>query len=520
MIQRLAIADYGILFVYLAAVLGIGWWFHAKKGNTENYLMGGRRVPWWLAGISYMVTLVSTLSLVGCPGEAYKNGLTAALWPFMSLFLSVACFFIFVRFYFQTDTFTPFEYLERRFGPTCRTVTATLYCIARGIYLSTVLFAAAKVFEHSAGFPLLPTLLVIGVVCILCTAAGGLQAVLWTEFLQFFILIGGIGIIVWKAVSMLPMGPFEVFSYAAEHDHLFPEFKQPEFWSFSPMVRLTIWAILFRAIGDNLFYKSADQLVLQRLLSTSSYRQAFYTTLFGSLLAPTTIFVLYYVGLCMFAYYNGLPSGERPASDEALFRFITSELPSPLPGLIVAAMMAAVMSTVESGINSLATVLTKDFYARFSRNRNEEKSQLRFSVSATYGIGAAIVLFSMMIAVLADSVGGTVLESSGIWMSFLLIPAPVFLLGVFSLRLSERSAILSMALGCVLTVAAVGWYYTMKSYGYDCSFHVAAVSGFLGTLVFALIFIPFDKRRDERFLRNNTFRTLCKKSGNKTDGDD
>lgn len=504
----LTVGDYALLALYLLLVVVIGAWFNRRSTTTAEYLLGGRRMAWWLIGVSYIASLLSTVSMVGAPGEAFKHGVTSVLWPIFGVSLSIGFFFIFIRFYFQTETFTPFAYLERRFGATCRGSVAGIYCLARAFYLAVVLFAAAKVFQGTANWPMTWTIVVIGGVGVLYTAMGGMRAVVWTDFFQFIILFGGILIVLAKLAMVIPGGLPEVFRYAQAQDHLFPDFHDPSFFSLNPYVRLTLWAILFRAVGDHLFYKSADQILIQRMLSTSGYWQAFRSVLFGSLLAPIMLVLLYAVGLGIFRFYADVPAASRPAPDLALFRFITAELPSPMPGLIVAAMAAAIMSTFDSGINSLATVLTKDFYRRFFATDADEDRQLRFSRRMTVVCGAAVIALALWISRLATSVGGTVLESSGIWMSLLVVLVPVFLMGVTSRRAKEHHALIALACGCLTTLLMTLWYYHAKRQGHDPGFHMVAVGSLAVGLLAGLILPCFSPRAGDDELANLTLWTL------------
>lgn len=473
--------DYVALLVYLAIVLLIGASCYRRETDTESFLLGGRRLPWWAVGVSYTVTFLSAISLVGVPGEAYKNGVTAALWPLLGLCFSIAFFFIFIRFYFQGPLFTPFEYLERRFGSKCRGGTAAIYCLARLLYLGTVLFAAAKVFQGMVNWPLMMTILLIGTITMIYTTLGGMRAVVWIDMMQFVVLIGALATVVYTAVTIAPGGIVDVLRFARDTDHLFPDATQPEFYSLSPFVRLTLWTLILRAVGDHLFYKSADQILIQRMLSTSSYQHAFRCTVLGSALAACMVLSLYFVGLCIYRFYADFPVEQRPAPDLALFLFISNQLPAPLPGLVVAAVLAAAMSTIDSAVNSLSTVVTKDFYLRFWRPDATEAAQIRVSKRLTVFWGVAIMGVALMVSSLTEGAAGTVLESAGIWMSLLLVLAPVFLLGVTSRRARQWHAIAALTVGVMTVFCMITWYYVMKGRGLEVGFHVVAVTGFLMT---------------------------------------
>jgi SSS family solute:Na+ symporter len=171
------------------------------------------------------------------------------------------------------------------------------------------------------------------------------------------------------------------------------------------------------------------------------------------------VLALYYVGLAIFSFYQHQPTEMRPATgDLALYQFIATELPSPLPGLILASMLAAVMSTLDSGINSLATVATKDVYARFIRPDASEDRQVRFSRWMTVLTGSIAVACGLGLSRLNQQTGESVLETSLMWLSMSVALPPVFLLGVFSRRARARHALITLLFGWGLTTGMITFY--------------------------------------------------------------
>ena len=140
-------ADLTTIILYLMSVVLIGAWFSRREETSEEYLLGGRRMPWWAVGISYMMSLLSTISLVMVPGEIYNHGLSLyVLGPLYPL-TAILMFYVFVRFYYRLGVFTPFSYLERRYDRSVRLLISILYLWTRLIYLGMVLFSSSKVFE-------------------------------------------------------------------------------------------------------------------------------------------------------------------------------------------------------------------------------------------------------------------------------------------------------------------------------------------------------------------------------------
>ena len=87
--------DYAIIGAYVLATLAVGMWFGRGKQNAEEYLLGGRSILWWVAGISYLMTLLSTVSMVGVPGEAYDHGITLSIQNLILPFVAISAFHLF-----------------------------------------------------------------------------------------------------------------------------------------------------------------------------------------------------------------------------------------------------------------------------------------------------------------------------------------------------------------------------------------------------------------------------------------
>ena len=447
--------DYSVLLVYILAVVFLGLFFSRKKSTTDAYLLGGGKLPWWAVGISLFAALTSTLSLVGVPGEAYKNGFTFALGVAFSPIFAIITFYIFVRYFFRTHVFTPFGYLAGRFDDRVRIAAAALVSLARFFYLGLVLYSTAKVFQGAANWDISSTILLVGLLAIIYTSLGGIQAVVWVDTLQFLIMAGGLGILVVKLVSAIPGGFYGVFSYAIDQNHFFA--KPEEFYSFSPYVRLTLWLIVMQMLVQWTFYNSSDQISIQRMLSTGNYKQA-KKSLFMMLLVDAPMMLgMFFIGLALWVYYQHQPV--QPDADLALFRFVTEQLPSPVPGLIVAAMLAAVLSTVDSGIHGLATILTKDFYLSIYRPNASEAIQVRFAKLITLVVGGLAVGMALAIAFISESAENKVLEAAMIWMATQSIVPGVFILAVFRRRATANHALVAIAAGILAVAGLTAWYY-------------------------------------------------------------
>ena len=188
-----------------------------------------------------------------------------------------------------------------------------------------------------------------------------------------------------------------------------------------------------------------------------------------------------------------------------------------MPGLMVAAMMAAVMSTLDSGINSLATVFTKDFYQRFSRKNISESKQVVFSRWMTLVTGVCATTVALLIAQFSEAAKSSVMESSYLFMSFTSIVPAIFVLAVFSRRIRSNHVLFATSIGAItiagmITLYVIQKFILSKPEEETISVFYLGASGLMVTVVTGFIISRFFPRADDRDLHDVTLWTLDKKT--------
>ena len=433
--------DYGVIFVYTMVVIGIGVHFSRDKKTSENYLLGGRNMPFVAIGLACMMSLFSSISIVMVPGEIFNHGLTLfILGGTVGMILPIPFYLMFTRFYFKLGSFTPYEYLEYRYDRTVRAVVAFSAFYTRVIYIGMVLYTSAKIFEAAFGWTPWFSILLVALVGITCCFLGGSKAVVWTDVFQAVITFGGfaavIAILCWK----IDGGAAAAVQTALADGRGVPQFGQAEFYSLSPYVRLLFWLLVWGAVITPLTNACSDQVSIQRFLSTKNWKEGFKSQITATVSGAFFIFTLWFIGMALYTYYkqNPDPAVGMGKGDAAFFRFVTENLPSPLSGVFMAAMLAAIMSTVSSATNSMAAVWLKEFHQKFINRDLDAKGEFRVSRNATLIIGAFAVVLALA------------LELSGKWLEqsvaevgtlFYLIGAailPAFLFAVLSGRANAK----------------------------------------------------------------------------------
>ncbi|HKO54432.1 MAG TPA: sodium:solute symporter [Thermoanaerobaculia bacterium] len=440
------IIDLIIILAYLLAVLAAGAWFGRRQSTTSRYFLAGGNVPWWAIAASIVATETSTITFISVPGIAYARG---GNFTFLQLVLGYLCgrvviCLVFMPAYFRGELVTVYELLQQRFGARVKALAATLFItmrtIADGVRLlltAIVLGAVYRAFVSSADVStaIQASIIAIGIVMIVFTFMGGMEAVVWTEVVQLFIYIAGaVGAAVVLAQkipggmdTVLAMGAangkFRVFDFALDFTRSY-----------------VFWAGLIGGCFLTMSTHGTDQYLVQRYLCTSSARKASIALLVSGAVVLAQFIGFLFIGVMLFAFYDGAPFS---ATDQVFPDFITRHLPSGLAGLVIAAIFAAAMS---SSLNSIAATFVADLYAPAVRNRGDHHylkvSRVVTVIAGLAQIGVGLAMHSQRRSALdaALSVAS-------------LINGPI--LGVFLLSAVRRGTPLSALIGMTAGIAVV-----------------------------------------------------------------
>jgi SSS family solute:Na+ symporter len=192
--------NYFVLGLYLTAMLGVGAYFSRKQEDSEMFFLAGRKLPWLAVAMSMYASLTSAVTYLGVPGTAYAENISLVIVCIMSPIVAPFILLIFYPLYHRLRVTTSYEYINKRFGQGAHRTVAALFVLARLGWLGTVVYAPAMALSIVSGIPLWSCIGMMGLLATAYTALGGLAAVVWTDVIQFVILIGGA---VWVAVSLV-----------------------------------------------------------------------------------------------------------------------------------------------------------------------------------------------------------------------------------------------------------------------------------------------------------------------------
>ncbi len=233
--EGLEAIDYWAVFFYFVAVLVLGYRFSKQQKSTEEYFMAGRRMPWFLVGLSLFATLLSSVSYLSKPGEVIKNGL--GIWgAYMHLPFTIALVILLLIPFFMGKRFTSaYEYLEEQYGLKTRLFASILFILRRLFWMGTIVYTASFAMARMTGQSFVWIVLGIGAIAIVYTTMGGMRAVIWTDVAQFFILLAGLLFTIGFVFAETGTGPVTWF-----HDLMQAEREPQPFFAFDPYVRVSL----------------------------------------------------------------------------------------------------------------------------------------------------------------------------------------------------------------------------------------------------------------------------------------
>jgi len=347
--------DFIILLTYIVTILGVGIWVSRGQHSNEAYFLAGRRMPWWAVGMSMFASLTSAVTFMGLPGIAYGGNLALLAVPFVSLAIAPVLMFVVYPVYSRMGVTTSYDYIAERFGEAPRMVVAGLFLLSRLGWLGTVVFAPALALSLATGISTWQCILLIGALATIYTVFGGMKAVIWTDVIQFVILVGGA---VWIMASLLHNVDGGLAGIWDLH-HTGGRAGIPFRWSWAEM---TVGAVFLHFFLQMTQDYGTDQVTVQRLLTTRNLSGVRRAIAFNAGTDMILITLLLFIGLGLYAFVQINPD-VIPADlsgDQMLPYYIIHHLPSGVSGLLIAGIFAAAMSSVDSGINSMAAVTIHD----------------------------------------------------------------------------------------------------------------------------------------------------------------
>ena len=440
--------DFGVLVVYLLAVLVAGLMFSKKEMKGKEFFKGDGTIPWWVTSVSIFATLLSPISFLSLAGNSYAG--TWVLWfAQLGMFIAVPLTIrYFLPLYSRLDLDTAYQYLEIRYDSKgLRVLGALMFIIYQIGRMSIIMYLPSVVLADLTGISVNALIVVMGVIAIVYSYTGGLKSVLWTDFIQGMVLIIGVTCTLFFLIGNIDGGFGTVMSNLSEGGKFLGENDV----IFDPNILKTSVFIIFVGAGLNTFssYVSSQDIV-QRFTTTTDIKQLKKMTYGNGILSMGLATVFYLIGTCLFIFYTQNPELAQTVKQDQIFAsYIAYELPVGVTGILLAAIYAASQSTLSTGLNSVATSWTLDIQTMISKDL-DFKQQTKIAQYISLGVGIVAIGVSI---ILANGEIKSAYEWFNSFMGLVLgVLAGIFVLGAFSKKATKLGAYVGFIVSAIVVV--------------------------------------------------------------------
>lgn len=492
-------ANAAVLGIYLLLLIGMGVYFARKTTSARAYFLAGQQVPWWAAGLSIFATMLSAITYLSIPATVYATDWTRFLLNMGIPLVAPIVILFFLPFYRKLEVTSAYEYLEQRFDVSLRLLGSLSFILFQLGRMGIVLLLPALALSAVTGLNLFLCIGLMGLLSTLYTVLGGMEAVIWTDVIQVFVLLGGAIAALFIIANDLPEGFSQIIEVAESRD---------KFNMVNPGWDLTTDSLLVIVLGmlfANLLPYTTDQAVVQRYMTTDSEKTARRAIWTGALVAVPASLLFFFLGTALFVFYVNFPANLAPMDklDQLLPWFIIQEMPAGLGGLVIAGVFAAAMSSLDSSMHAISTAITTDFVQRF-RPARSDASWLQMARRITIGLGCLGTLSAMLIATWDLGLMWQIfLDITGLFLGTL---GGLFSLGIFTARTNARHAWIGAVLS-VLCLAYLSFATPVSGLLFGAvGTLVCFVAGWISSLVFPATSPP-DTRGLTIFSRQKTSHT-------------
>jgi len=491
MSYELSTVDVVIIIIYGLVLLGMGVYFFRKSKTSEQFMVAGRSIPAWAAGIAVMSTYTSSISYIAVPGKAFDDNWHPLIFALTAIPITWFVTKYVIPHYRKHKIISVYSYLEERVGGWGRIYAAFSFLLFMIGRVAVILYLSSLLLASFVSTDIGTVILMVGVITIIYTLMGGMEAVIWTDVIQSIIMIGGIFFVGYVLID-------EVF---AQPDYLIQKAFDTNKFSLGnsdlSLSSRTIWVMVIYGLTENVRNLIADQNYTQKYSSVATEKEAKKSVWIAMLIYLPLTAIFLFIGTSLFSYYGGdahILNESITKGDEVFPYFIATELPVGIKGLMIAAIMAASMSTVDSALNSSATVFYIDFYKKYLHSDSSKKNSLsilRWStiVWGILGIGFALLMIK------AKSALDVWWQISGIFGGGIL---GLFLLAIYNVKITKLQGVVSVLFSILTIIWGTFLRELPEPYSWlECSIDpiIIGAASTAGLIVLALFFAVFNKRK-------------------------
>jgi solute:Na+ symporter, SSS family len=472
--------DVLVMVAYMAVLVGIGVRVSRRQKTTDQYFLAERTIPGWAIGMSLLATIITSVTFIAYPGAAYAGNWTLLTPGIMFVLVIAGIGVVVVPFFRQAVAMSAYEYFGKRFGTAVRMYSSFAFAMGHFSKMGFVFYLLALSVGGITGWNLTRVIVVLGCITIFYTLIGGLEAVIWTDVLQGFVLWTGVAV----SIGLLLFSPR---IHTGEVLHLIAANHKTSLGSFHfDLHAQTFWTMAIYGLFFYLQKYTADQTVVQRYLAATTDRAALRGIGMGAMLCLPVWTAFMFIGSLLWAFYK-LSGQVLPATitkpDQVFPHFMVAEMPPGIAGLFLAALAGAAMSMLASDLNCLSVIFVEDFYGYFAPGRSDHQrlriGKITVAVSGLLAIGVAVLLSHTQGSALSLYYLATAIVAGGL--------AGLFLLAFLVRRAGRTAAITAVIANLIFTAWAtltMNGGKTWNLHGANYPWHEFTIGAVGNTLMF------------------------------------
>ncbi len=465
----LSTLDYALIISFFSIILFIGIYVSKKSGkNSTEFFLSGRTMPWWLLGLSMVATTFSTDTPNLVTDIVRTNGVSGnwVWWAF--LITGLLTVFVYAKLWRKSNVKTDLEFYELRYGGKPAKFLRKFRAIYLGVIfnvitMSAVTLAAIKIGGIMLGLEPWQTVISAGLITVVFSAVGGFKGVVYTDFILFFVAMGGA---IWAAVYLVNLPEVGGIEALLAHENVVDKLSiLPDFNDTEALITLLIIPLAVQWWSS--WYPGAEPggggYIAQRMLAAKDANHAIGATFFFNImhyaLRPWPWILVALTSLVLFpdlaSIQEAFPNiAEDKLGHDLAYSAMLTKLPSGLLGIVLASLVAAYMSTISTQLNWGSSYIVFDFY---KQQINPEASEKRLVAVGRISTVVLMVLSAALALLLQNA-----LQLFNLLLVFGAGTGLIFILRWFWWRINAWSEIVAMfasgIVSLVLTIPTVDTY--------------------------------------------------------------
>ncbi len=450
---NLTALDYSILGIYIIVVIGIGFVLKRHMKSASDFLLSRGTIPVWVTGLAFLSANLGAQEVIGMAASGAKYGIMTSQFYWVGAIPAMIFLAVFMMpFYYGSRARSVPEYLALRFDEKTRGLNAAAFAVMTVASSGASLHALAALLHLLLGWNYNVSLIATSIVVLAYVLKGGLSSAIYTEVLQFFLIVLGFA-------PLVIIGLNDLGGWSGMMSKL-PE-TYAHSWKYVDTTNNPMgveWFALVFGLGFVLSfgYWCTDFLVIQRAMAAKNMGDARRTPIIAAVPKMLFPFIVIVPGMIALALMQkagsgySIPNGVTGETDYNLVipSLIAHYLPTGLLGLAMTALMASFMSGMAGNVTAFNTVWTYDIYQSYIASGKSDKHYMWMAKFAT----VAGIIISVGFAYVAKNVDNIM---DFLQLVFGFVNAPVFatfLLGMFWKRATGHGAFYGLLCGTLSAI--------------------------------------------------------------------